>query len=135
MKNQKIPQKQEKNIKIKITIEVKLELPKLHLKLINKFKGKHNLINKFIYIPDIVNGDNFDIKNAINKSTQDVNEYMTTKNIKYDLLGFSFNKSMQLKFEYLIEDEESGLCSTAWLTEDEEGWTVTKIEPYWDISQ
>ena len=122
-------------VETKISDAIKSELPKLHLKLLKKFKGKHGLVNSFIYIPDIVNGDDLDVIKAINKSTQDANQFMITKNIKYDLIGFSFNKLMQLKFEYLIEDEESGLCSTAWLTEDEEGWTVTKIEPYWDISQ
>lgn len=122
-------------IKTKISNEVKLELPKLHLKLLKKCKGKHGLVNSFIYIPDIVNGGDFDDVKALNQSIYDINEFMKTGNIKYDLRGFSFNKLMQLKFEYLIEDEESELCSTAWLLEDEEGWRVTKIETYWNPYQ
>jgi hypothetical protein len=102
--------------------------------LLKKFKGKHGLVNSFIYIPDIVNGDDLDVIKAINKSTQNANQLMTTKSIKYDLIGFSFNKLMQLKFEYLVEDEESGLCTTAWLLEKSEGWGVTKIETYWHLN-
>jgi len=137
MKNQKSKENSIKSldVKTKISNEVKSELPKLHLKLLRKYKGKHGLINNFIYIPDIVNGDDFDAIKALNMSTHDVNEYMKTENIKYDLMGFSFNKLMQLKFEYLFEDEESGLCSTAWLLEDAEGWRVTKIEAYWNLHQ
>lgn len=121
--------------KTNISSLVKTELPEMHIKLLKKFKGKHNLINNFIYIPDVVNGGDLDAVKVLNKSAYDVNQYMVTKNIKYDLMGFSFNKLMQLKFEYLIEDEESGLCSTAWLVEDEEGWSVAKIEPYWNLYQ
>ena len=120
-------------VETKISDAIKSELPKLHFKLLKKFKGKHGLVNSFIYIPDIVNGDDLDVIKAINKSTQDANQFMTTKNIKYDLIGLSFNKLMQLKFEYLVEDEESGLCTTAWLLEKSEGWGVTKIEAYWDL--
>ena len=120
-------------VETKISDAIKSELPKLHLKLLKKFKGKHGLVNSFIYIPDIVNGDDLDVVKAINKSTQDANQFMITKNIKYDLIGFSFNKLMQLKFEYLVEDEESGMCTTAWLLEKSEGWVVTKIEAYWNI--
>ena len=120
-------------VETKISDAIKSELPKLHLKLLKKFKGKHGLVNSFIYIPDIVNGDDSDVIKAINMSTQNANQLMTTKNIKYDLIGFSFNKLMQLKFEYLVEDEESGMCTTAWLLEKSEGWVVTKIEAYWDI--
>ena len=122
-------------VETKISDAIKSELPKLHLKLLKKFKGKHGLVNSFIYIPDIVNGDDLDVVKAINKSTQDANQFMITKNIKYDLIGFSFNKLMQLKFEYLVEDEESGLCTTAWLLEKSDGWGVTKIEAYWDLYQ
>ena len=120
------------NTKTKISNLVKAELPEMHTKLIKKFKGKHSLINKFVYIPDIVNGGDFDAIKSLNKSTYDVNAYMETENIEYDLMGFSFNKLMQLKFEYLFEDKESGLCSTAWLLEDAKGWRVTKIEAYWN---
>jgi len=121
-------------VETKISDSIKSELPKLHLKLLKKFKGKHGLVNSFIYIPDIVNGDDLDVIKAINKSTQNANQLMTTKSIKYDLIGFSFNKLMQLKFEYLVEDEESGLCTTAWLLEKSEGWGVTKIETYWHLN-
>ena len=122
-------------VETKISDAIKSELPKLHLKLLKKFKGKHGLVNSFIYIPDIVNGDDLDVVKAINKSTQDANQFMSTKNIIYDLIGFSFKKLLQLKFEYLVEDEESGLCTTAWLLEKSEGWGVTKIEAYWDLYQ
>ena len=123
--------------KIKISNLVKTELPEMHSKLIKKLKGKHNLINNFIYIPDIIGGIGVDTdsEKALNKSIYDVNEYMKTGNIKYELVGFSFNRLMQLKFVYLIEDEESELCSTAWLLEDAEGWRVTKIEAYWNPYQ
>lgn len=121
--------------KIKISKLVKVELPEMHMKLIKMLKGKHNLINHFIYIPDIVNGGDGDAVKALNKSICHVNECMKAGKIKYDMVGFSFNKLMQLKFEYLIEDEESELCSTAWLLEDAEGWRVTKIEPYWNLYQ
>jgi hypothetical protein len=117
----------------KISNAIKSELPKLHLKMLKKFKGKHSLVNSFIYIPDIVNGGDFDVIKFLNKNTYDVRQYMTTGSIKYDLIGFSFNKLMQLKFEYLVEDEESGLCTTVWLIEKSEDWKVTKIEPYWEI--
>ena len=121
--------------KIKISNLVKSELPEIHIKLIKRLKGKHNLINNFIYIPDIVSGGDADAINALTKSIYSVNEYMKSGKIKYELVGFSFNKVMQLKFEYLIEDEESELCSTAWLLEDAEGWRVTKIEAYWNPYQ
>jgi len=121
--------------KTKISNLVKSELPEVHIKLIKKLKGKHNLINKFIYIPDIVGGGDVDAIKALNKSIYDVNEYIKVGRIKYDLVGFSFNKLMQLKFEYLIEDEESELCSKAWLLEETEGWRVTKIEAYWNPYQ
>ena len=121
-------------IENKISNLIKSELPKLHLKLIKKFKGKHSLINNFIYVPDIVNGNEFHALEPIHKATHIVNQYMTTKNIKYDLIGFSFNKLMKLKFEYLIEHEETGLISTAWVLEDTDGWRVTKIEAYWEVN-
>ena len=123
--------------KKEISSLVKTELPEMHGQLIKKFKGKHNLINNFIYIPDIIGGLGVDTdsEKALNKSICDVNEYMKTGNIKYELIGFSINRLMQLKFEYRIEDEESELCSTAWLFEDAEGWRVTKIEAYWNPYQ
>ena len=133
--NKKFKKPLKTKVETKISDVIKSELPKLHLKLLKKFKGKHGLVNSFIYIPDIVNGDDLDVVKAINKSTQDANQFMITKNIKYDLIGFSFNKLMQLKFEYLVEDEESGLCTTAWLLEKSDGWGVTKIEAYWDLYQ
>ena len=125
------------NTRTNIANLVKTELPEMHSKLIKKLKGKHNLINNFIYIPDIIGGLGVDTdsEKALNKSIYDVNEYMKTGNIKYELVGFSFNRLMQLKFVYLIEDEESELCSTAWLLEDAEGWRVTKIEEYWNPYQ
>ncbi|MEY4568405.1 MAG: hypothetical protein RLY14_3375, partial [Planctomycetota bacterium] len=85
--------------------------------------------------PDIVGSSDVDAIKALNKSIYDVNEYIKVGRIKYDLVGFSFNKLMQLKFEYLIEDEESELCSKAWLLEEAEGWRVTKIEAYWNPYQ
>ncbi len=121
--------------KTKISNLVKAELPEIHIKLIKKLKGKHNLINNFIYIPDLVSGGDVDAVKALNQNIYDVNEFIKSGKIKYDLVGFSFNKLMQLKFEYLIEDEESELCSTAWLLEDAEGWRVTKIEAYWNPYQ
>ena len=121
--------------KTKISNLVKTELPEMHTKLIKKLKGKHNLINNFIYIPDIDGGGDINAVNAGNNIIYVINKYMKTGNIKYDLVGFSFNKLMQLKFAYLIEDEVSELCSTAWVLEDAEGWRVTKIEPYWNPYQ
>ena len=121
--------------KTKISNLVKAELPEIHIKLIKKLKGKHNLINNFIYIPDLVSGGDVDAVKALNQNIYDVNEFIKSGKIKYDLVGFSFNKLMQLKFEYRIEDEESELCSTAWLLEDAEGWRVTKIEAYWNPYQ
>lgn len=121
--------------KTNISKLVKTELPEIHIKLLRKYKGKHNLVNKFIYIPDVVNGGDVDAVKALNKATHDVNKFMKTENIKYDLVAFSFDKLMKLKFEYLIENEETGLCSTVWLLEDEEGWKVTKIAPFWNLYQ
>ena len=80
--------------KIKISNLVKTELPEMHSKLIKKLKGKHNLINNFIYIPDIIGGLGVDNESekALNKSIYNVNEYMKTGNIKYELIGFSFKQ-------------------------------------------
>jgi hypothetical protein len=126
-----------KSVKTRTNISnlVKAELPELHTKLIKKLKGKHNLINNFTYIPDGDGLGNIHALNPGNTIIYDINECLKTGRIKYDLVGFSFNRLMQLKCTYLIEDEESELCSTAWLLEDAEGWRVTKIEAYWNPYQ
>lgn len=122
--------KSKKNIKNKISNEVKCDLPKLHLSLIKKLKGIDNFANKFIYIPDLVSGCDHTVLKVFNKNIQNLNSLLVSENIKYNLIGFSFDKAMKLKFEYLFEDEDSGLCSRAWLIEDSEGWKVKKIESY-----
>ena len=73
--------------------------------------------------------------NAGNVILYEMNEYMKTGNIEFESLVFYFNRMMQLKFEYRIEDEKSELCSTALLLEDAEGWRVTKIEARWSPYQ
>jgi len=128
--NKKILTKESQLIKRRITEEVRVELPLLHSKLIKKFKGKNNLVNSFIFIPDLVLGGDADGMRIFNHNMQKVIDCMAAKNIKYNLVGFAFGKSMQLKFEYLIEDIETGWCSTAWLLEDDGGWKVTKIDTY-----
>lgn len=123
----------ESKIKNKISREIKCNLPKLHIRIIKKLKGKHNIVNKFIYIPDLVSGGDSEVLGAFNKNIEIIDNLLVDENIKYNLIGFSFDKAMRLKFEYLFEDGDSGLCSKAWLIEDLEGWRVQKIEPYWSL--
>lgn len=118
------------SIKKTISNEVRSELPKMHLKYLKRFRGNHNFINKFIHVPDLINGGDSDNIKDFNQNTHDIGRYLSTKSIQYDLIGFSLDKSMHLKFQYLFQDKNSGLCSIAWLIETLEGWEVNKIEPY-----
>ncbi len=131
--NKKMLPKKPQSIKSKITDEVKSQLPVLHARLIKKFKGKNNLVNSFIFIPDLVLGGDADGMKLFNNNLQKVIDCMVAKNIKYDLVGFSFDKSMLLKFEYLVEDIETGWYSTAWLLEDAEGWKVAKMKSFQNL--
>jgi hypothetical protein len=132
MKNQVNKTNKKKSLNIKTTISnmVRAELPKMHLKYLKIFKGNHNFINKFIHVPDIINGGDSDNMKDFNRNTHDVGQYLSTKSIQYDLIGFSLDKSMHLKFQYLFQDKDSGLCSIAWLIETTKGWEVNKIEAY-----
>jgi hypothetical protein len=125
--------KSKNNVKNKISNEVKCNLPKLQLKLIKNLKGINNIVNKFIYIPDLVGGGDPEVLRVLNVNIQNLDGLLISENIKYNLIGFSFDKAMKLKFEYLFEDEDSGLCSKAWLIEDLEGWRVKKIDSYWSL--
>jgi hypothetical protein len=118
------------NAKTNISNMVKAELPKLHLKLIKKFKGKHNLINKFIYVPDIINGDDTDGEKSIVVTSWELREFLSVGSINYTLCGFSLDKSLNIIFQYGFEDKESGLGSFVHLVETREGWVVKKIEVY-----
>lgn len=117
-------------LKARIANEVKTELPKLHSKYFKKFKGRHNLVNKFIYVPDVINGGDGDSLKDFIKSTWDFGQAVSTKTIQYDLIGFTFEKSMHLKFQYIFQHNESGLSSIAWLCETNDGWVVQKVESF-----
>lgn len=114
----------------KISSKVRSELPAMHEKYLKKFKGNHNFINKFIYVPDLIGGGDADDVEGRNKNTYAVGQYLSSGEIQYDLIGFSLDKSMHLKFQYIFQDKESGLSSVAWLIEAAEGWKVSKIEEY-----
>jgi hypothetical protein len=120
------------SLKARITNEVKSELPKLHSKYFKKFKGRHNFINTFIYVPDLINGGDADDLQSFMKSVGELNQNVSTKSIEYDLINFSFDKSMQLIFQYLFQDTDSGLCSTAWLHEIDGEWIVKKVDAFDD---
>lgn len=132
MTNQKMKEKStmSQNIKRKISNQVRDELPKIHCELLRKFKGKHALINNFICIPDIFNGSDIDALKSLNISTYNVNDFLKCGNFKYELINISFDKSMRLRFEYFIEDQENELYSKVVLVEGEKGWKVKKIEPF-----
>lgn len=118
------------NTKTNISNLVKAKLPKLHEQLIKKFKGKHNLINNFLYVPDIINGDDTDgEKNAI-RNTWELSEFLSVDGISYTLFNISLDKYLNLKFHYHFQDEESGFCSATHVIETSVGWKVTKIESY-----
>ena len=118
------------SLKAKIANEVKAELPKLHSKYLKKFKGRHNFVNKFIYVPDVINGGDGDSLKDFIKSTGEFGQAVSTKTIQYDLIGFAFDKSMQLKFQYIFQHSESGLSSIAWLCETNDAWVVKKVESF-----
>jgi hypothetical protein len=120
-------------MKKQIKERVGLELPIMHSMLIKKYGGLNNIVNKFIFIPDIVNNDNEAELACVRKITESINNDLISNDIKYDLTGFSFDKSMNLIFEYLFEDLSSGLCSTAFLIEDPKGWSVKKIDKFWSL--
>jgi len=105
----------------------------MHLKLIKKFKGKHNLINKFIYVPDVINGDDTDGEKNIIINTWKLSEFLSAGSIEYTLFDFSLDKSLNIKFRYSFEDKESGLGSFVHVVETGDGWVVKKIEIYDDI--
>jgi hypothetical protein len=121
------------NAKTNISNLVKAELPKMHVKLIKKFKGKHNLINKFIYVPDLINGDDTDSEKNIIINSWKLSEFLSTGSINYTLYGFSLDKSLSISFQYSFEDKESGLGSFVHVVEAAEGWVVKKIEVYDEI--
>ena len=121
------------NIKTNISNLVKAELPKMHVKLIKKFNGKHNLINKFIYVPNIISGDDADGGKNIIINYCKLTEFLSTGSINYTLYGFSLDKSLNIRFQYGFEDKESGLGSFMHVVETGEGWVVKKIEVYDDI--
>jgi hypothetical protein len=118
------------NTKTNISNLVKTRLPKLHEQLIKKFKGKHNLINNFIYVPDIINGDDTDGEKNIIRNAWELSEFLSVDGVSYTLFDISLDKSLNLKFHYLFQDDESGLCSAAHVIETSEGWKVKKIESY-----
>jgi hypothetical protein len=118
------------NAKTNISNLVKAELPKMHLKLIKKLKGKHNLINKFIYVPDIINGDDTDGEKNIIINSWKLSEFLSAGSIKYTLFGFSLDKSLNIRFQYSFEDKESGLGSFVHVVETVDGWVVKKIDVY-----
>ena len=109
---------------------VKLELPKAHMKYLKKFRGFHNFINKFIYIPDVINGGDSDNFSDCVKNTCAVGEFLSSESIDYTLIGIAFDKSMHLTFRYLFQEKSSGLCSIANLVETTDGWEVKKIESF-----
>jgi hypothetical protein len=80
------------NAKTNISNLVKAELPKMHAKLIKKYKGKHNLINRFIYVPDVINGDDTDGEKSIMKNSWELREFLSAGSINYTLYGFSLDK-------------------------------------------
>lgn len=126
----KTHQTKSNNIKTNISNQVRSELPKMHSKYLKKFKGKHQLINKFIYVPDIINGGDSDNIDDFINNTCEVGQCLSIGNIRYTLIGLSLDRSMHLKFEYLFSDDDSGLCSIAHLIETTEGWKVKKIEVF-----
>jgi len=121
------------NAKTNISNLVKAELPKMHVKLIKKYKGKHNLINKFIYVPDIINGDDTDGEKSLIINSWELREFLSAGSINYTLYGFSLDKSLKIRFQYGFEDKESGVGSFVHVLETEDGWVVKKIEVYDDI--
>lgn len=118
------------NAKTNISNLVKAELPKLHVKLIKRFNGKHNLINKFLYVPDVINGDDTDGEKSLIINSWKLNEFLFTGSIKYTLFDFSLDKSLNIRFQYSFEDKESGLGSFVHVVETGEGWVVKKINVY-----
>jgi len=118
------------NTKTNITNLVKAKLPKLHDQLIKKFKGKHNLINNFICVPDIINGDDTDGEKKVIRNAWELSEFLSVDGISYTLFDISLDKSLNLKFHYIFQDDESGFCSATHVIETPEGWKVTKIESY-----
>ena len=119
-----------KSIKGNISNEVRSELPKMHSNFLKQFKGNHNFINKFIYVPDLISGGDSDVIKEFNRNTYEAGQYLSSGNIKYDLIGFSLDKSMHLKFQYLFQEKDSGLSSIAMLIETKDGWKVKKIEAF-----
>ena len=118
------------SLKANIANEVKAGLPKLHSKYFKTLKGRHNFLNKFIYVPDVINGGDGDNLKDFIKSTFEFGQAVSTKTIRYDLIGFVLDKSMHLKFQYIFQHNESGLSSIAWLCETNDGWVVKKVESF-----
>jgi len=131
-KESKTTPKKALSLRSQISNEVKAELPKLHSKYFNKFKGRHNFINKFIYVPDLINGGDADDLKSFMISAGEVSQNVSTKTIQYDLIDFALDKLMQLKFQYFFQDNDSGLCSTAWLHEIDGEWIVKKVDAFDD---
>jgi hypothetical protein len=132
MNNQenKVAKKRSINMKTKLADEVKIDLPKMHMKYLKKFRGIHNFINKFIYVPDVINGGDSDNLSDRLRDTCEVGQFLSSATMKYELVQVCFDKLMRLKFRYLFQDTGSGLCSIAWLIETSDGWEVEKIEAF-----
>jgi hypothetical protein len=129
-KQEKTLKTKSQNIKTKILNELRSELPVMQSKYLKKFRGNHNFINKFIHVPDLINGGDADDFKESTKNTYDLGVYLSRGGIEYSLVDFSIDKSMCLKFRYLFQDKESGLSGVAWLNESAEGWKVGKIKDF-----
>ena len=129
-KQEKTLKTKSQNIKTKILNELRSELPVMQSKYLKKFRGNHNFINKFIHVPDLINGGDADDFKESTKNTDDLGVYLSRGGIEYNLVDFSIDKSMYLKFRYLFQDKESGLSGVASLIESAEGWKVGKIKDF-----
>lgn len=126
----KIPNNNSQNLKTRIMSELRSELPVMQSKYLKRFRGNHNFINKFIHVPDLVNGGQADNLQDLIKQKCDLEKHLSSGGIEYDLIYFSVDKSMRLKFKYYFSDRDSGLSGIASLIESAEGWKVGKIEDF-----
>jgi hypothetical protein len=129
-KQEKTLKTKSQNIKTKILNELRSELPLMQSKYLKKFRGNHNFINKFIFVPDLFNGGESDNMQFFIKNKCDLEKYLSSGGIEYDLIHFSVDKSMRLKFRYFFNDKESGLSGITSLIESAEGWKVGKIKDF-----
>ena len=129
-KQEKTLKNKSQNIKTKILNELRSELPVMQSKYLKKFRGNHNFINKFIHVPDLFGGgESFNMQKLI-KNKSDLEKYLSSGGIEYELMDFSVDKSMHLKFRYFFNDKESGLSGVTSLIESGEGWKVGKIKDF-----